>query len=63
MYTKQVMNWLERRLLYCKEGNILFNNVLSTFYLRLYSIRHTIKDHSDSERTPAATTTWAILFD
>ena len=33
-----------------KEGNVLFNDVLNTFYLRLYGIRHMVKDHSDSER-------------
>ena len=33
-----------------KEGNILFNNALNTFYLRLYGVRHIVKDHSDSER-------------
>ena len=33
-----------------KEGNILFNDALNTFYLRLYGIGHMIKDHSDSER-------------
>ena len=33
-----------------KEGNVLFNDALNTFYLRLYNIRHMIKDHSDSER-------------
>ena len=31
-----------------KEGNVLFNNALNTFYLRLYGIRHMVKDHSDS---------------
>ena len=30
-----------------KEGNILFNDALNTFYLRLYGIRHMVKDHSD----------------
>ena len=35
---------------YLKEGNILFNNALNTFYLRLYGVRHMVKDHSDSER-------------
>ena len=29
----------------------------------LYNVGHTTKDHSDSERKPAATTTWATLFD
>ena len=33
-----------------KEGNVLFNNVLNTFYLQLYGIRHMVKDHSDSEK-------------
>ena len=33
-----------------KEGNVLFNDTLNTFYLRLYGIRHMVKDHSDSER-------------
>ena len=33
-----------------KEGNVLFNDALNTFYLRLYDIGHMVKDHSDSER-------------
>ena len=33
-----------------KEGNILFNDALNTFYLRLYGVRHMVKDHSDSEK-------------
>ena len=34
-----------------KEGNVLFNDALSTFYLRLYGVSHNmVKDHSDSER-------------
>ena len=28
-----------------KEGNILFNDTLNTFYLRLYGIGHMVKDH------------------
>ena len=32
------------------------------FHLRLYCVIHIIKDHSDSERKPATTATWAILF-
>ena len=32
-----------------KEGNILFNDPLNTFYLRLYGVTHMVKDHSDSE--------------
>ena len=33
-----------------KEGNVLFNDTLNTFYLRLYGVRHMVKDHSDSDR-------------
>ena len=33
-----------------KEGNVLFNDALNTFYLRLYGVRHIVKDHSDSDR-------------
>ena len=28
-----------------KEGNVLFNDTLNTFYLRLYGIRHMVKIH------------------
>ena len=33
-----------------KDGNVIFNDALNTFYLRLYGVRHMVKDHSDSER-------------
>ena len=33
-----------------KEGNVLFNDALNTFYLRLYGVRHMVKDHSESEK-------------
>ena len=33
-----------------KEGNVLFNDALNTFYSRLYGVRHIVKDHSDGER-------------
>ena len=33
-----------------KEGTVLFNDALNTFYLRLYGVRHMVKDHSDSDR-------------
>ena len=45
-----------------KEGNVLFNDTLNTFYLRLYGVGHMVKDHSDTERKPAAAT-WATLSD
>ena len=34
---------------YYKEGNVLFNDTLNTFYLLLYYVGHMVKD-SDSER-------------
>ena len=40
-----IYRYLER-----KEGNVLFNNALNTFYLRLYGVRQMVKDHSHSER-------------
>ena len=33
-----------------KVGNVLFNDTFNTFYLRLYGVRHMVKDHTDSER-------------
>ena len=45
-----------------KEGNVLFNDALNTFYLRLYGIRHMVKDHSDSKSKSGAAT-WATLSD
>ena len=33
-----------------KEGNVLFNDALNTFYLRLYGVRDMVEGHSDSER-------------
>ena len=32
------------------ERNVLFNDALNTFYLRLYGVRHMVKDHSDREK-------------
>ena len=33
-----------------EEGNVLFNNAVSTFYFCLYGVRHMVKDHSVSKR-------------
>ena len=41
-----------------EEGNVLFNDALNTFYLRLSGFGHMVKNHSDCERKPAAAT-WA----
>ena len=34
-----------------KEGNLLFNNTLSTFYLRLYGVGNMANDQSVREET------------
>ena len=33
-----------------RERNVLFNNALNTFYLRLYGVLHMVMDHYDSEK-------------
>ena len=33
-----------------KKGNVLFNDALNTFFLRLNGVKHMVKDHSDTER-------------
>ena len=38
----------------CIQEMFLLNDALNTFYLRLYVVRHKAKDHSYSERKPAA---------
>ena len=43
---KNMRSCLERE----RERNVLFNDALNTFYLRLYGVRHMVKDHSDSEK-------------
>ena len=37
-------------ILLLSKGNVLFNNALNTFNLRLYGVRHMVKDHSDNEK-------------
>ena len=44
-HCKETLHWVWK-----KEGNVLFNDALNTFYLRLYGVRHMVKDHSDSEK-------------
>ena len=45
-----------------KEGNVYLMTHSTHFILWLYGIRHMVKDHSDSERKPAAAI-WATLSD
>ena len=44
---KKEINW--RRKIHTRtEGNVLFNDALNTFYLRLYGIRYMVKNQSGS---------------
>ena len=45
-----------------KEGNVLFNDALNTLYLRLYCVRHMVKDHSDSEKERNPLLSHGLLF-
>ena len=45
-----------------KEGNVLFNDTLNTFYLWLYGIRHDKEPFRLRERKPTAST-WATPSD
>ena len=44
LYNTKIGKYRER------ERNVLFNDARNTFYLRLYGVRHMVKDHSDSEK-------------
>ena len=44
------------------EGNILFNDVLNTFYLWLYGVGHIVKNHLDSERGNPLSPLYGLLF-
>ena len=37
-------------LVFVRERNVLFNDTLNTFYLKLYGVRHMVKDNSGSEK-------------
>ena len=46
-------NVYNRSCIHCKrerERNVLFNDALNTFYLRLYGVRYMVKDHYYSEK-------------
>ena len=57
-YTKQVIIKIHKSTLskykyyisFDKEGNVLFNDALDTFLIRLYGVGRMVRDHSDSER-------------
>ena len=41
------MYYTVQRFYRWKEGNVLFNYALNTFYLRLYGVGHMVKNHSE----------------
>ena len=43
-------------------GNVLFNDSLNTFYLRLYGVGYMVKNHSDSERGNLLPLLHGLLF-
>ena len=45
-----VLEWSKCWKIIERESTFLFNDALNTFYLRLYGVRHMVKDHSDSEK-------------
>ena len=45
-----------------KEGSVLFNDALNTFYLWLYGRGHMVEDHSDSERGNPLPPLHGLLF-
>ena len=45
-----------------KEGNVLFNNILNTFYLWLYGNKHIVKDHSEREKVKQLLPLHGLLF-
>ena len=45
-----------------KEGNVLFNNMLNTFYLWLYGVKHIVKDHSEREKVMQLLPLHGLLF-
>ena len=46
-----IYSYMALEIWWRKEGNVLFNDAINTFYLRLYCVRYMVKDHSDSEET------------
>ena len=42
--------------------NFLFNNVLNTFYIHLYGVRHIVKDHSDNKRRNSLPPLHGLIF-
>ena len=44
-----------------RERYVLFNDALNTFYLRLYGVRHMVKDHSDSEKGNPLPPHWLLI--
>ena len=50
---RNVLELVDRKLSFIsnsrKEGNVLFNDALNTFYLRLYGVGHNVNYHSDSK--------------
>ena len=51
--------WIE---VIVKEGNVLFNDALKTFYLQLHGIRHMINNNSHSKKGNSLPPLHRLLF-
>ena len=54
------MGWVSYRQR--KEGNVLFNDTLNTFYLWLFGMGHMVKDHWDGDRGNLLPPLHGLLF-
>ena len=45
-----------------KEGNVLFNDALNTFYLWFYGIEHMVKEHLNSEKGNSLPSLHGLFF-
>ena len=50
LYFPHVTSYRHSAVMELRERYVLFNDALNTSYLRLYGVRHMVKDHSDSEK-------------
>ena len=59
-YVHMLLTYVHAKML--TEGSVLFNDVLSTFYLCLYGVGHMAKNHLDSDRGNPLPALHGLLF-
>ena len=45
-----------------KEGNVLFNDILDTFYFMVHGVELMVKEHSDNKRGNPLLPLYGLLF-